>query len=157
MSVMWAKHQEIGRRRWARVVRSYDLRPDHAGCRVIIEAGLIVGPAGGEPAGRRWVWVRRRDFCCLFDIRHVLHDIKEQEREDAVELGALLNCTSDTICTDSLYPSLSIPLCPTTPHPPNDYPPPVQRLPTPLLPSLPGSLSTSSSSHSLRYPTAFDG
>ena len=156
MSVMWAKHQEIGRRRWARVVRSHDLRPDHAGCRVIIEAGLIVGPAGGEPAGRRWVWVRRQDFCCLFDIRHVLHDIKEQEREDAVELGALLNCTSDTryARTPCAHPypyhyAQQLPTCPTTPHLPNNSPPPVQRLPTPLLPSLPGSLRTSSSSHSL--------
>jgi hypothetical protein len=54
------------------------------------EADIIVEPVGGE-WGCGWVGrVCRRGFLCLFGVRRVLHDVKELEREDAVELGALL-------------------------------------------------------------------
>ena len=59
---------------------------------MIVDAGLIAEPVGGEPVGRRWVWVwvRCRGFRCFFCVRRVLHDVKEREREDFAELGAFL-------------------------------------------------------------------
>jgi hypothetical protein len=80
----------VGSGRMVGLVVPHDLTM--RGARIIIEAGLIIGPAGGEPVVRRCgcVCVRRRGFCCLFDVRHALYGVKEREREDAVELGALL-------------------------------------------------------------------
>ena len=48
---------------------------------------MIVEPAEGDTMGRQ---LRSQEFRCLFDVRRVLYDVKERERKDSVELGALL-------------------------------------------------------------------